>query len=251
MRVERKSMWLWKALMTLLLVQRATAVCNVCQSESNIACHSETTFSICYDGEPSYNLLNCPSGFYCTDDFYTCYENATPVCTSEEDTTTTTAAPWSADDQCQQQSKTTFVENKDDPTCTTYIVCLVEDGTYSTNVVSCKADTYFNSNLKACTSTLPDGCVEAATTTTVSTTIPTTTTTAITTTTTAKPWSAEETCLTVSKSTSFANEDDPTCTTFLFCYVQNGATTALIKNCPTGQYFNKTGCSATKPDSCT
>jgi len=94
--------------------------------------------------------------FYCTDGFYTCYQNANPVCKTEEDTSTTeiqttstttpspitttttknptttatpittttteittTEAPWNADDICQQYTKNTFFENEDDPTCTT------------------------------------------------------------------------------------------------------------------------------------
>lgn len=95
-----------------------------------------------------------------------------------------------------------------------YIICLVQDGVHTTNMISCPANMYYSTSTKACTATLPDGCVEATTTTNIPTTIPTTTTTVLsTTTTTAKPWSAEETCRTVTKSTSFANEDDPTCTT--------------------------------------
>ncbi|XP_039229422.1 integumentary mucin C.1 isoform X2 [Drosophila yakuba] len=393
-------MWL-KALVLLTLIGYVAAQCNVCQSASNVACHSETTFSICYDGVPSYDLLPCPKDFYCTDGFYTCYENADPVCQTENDSTTTeiqtttttaiptttttteiptttvtteiptttitteiptttvtteiptttptttttteipnttttteiptttptstttteiptttttteiptttttteiptttptttttteipttttttetptttsTEAPWDADDICQQYSKNTFFENVDDPTCTTFITCTVDaDGTHSTKVTSCKANQYFSTSLKVCTATRPDGCVEETTTvdtttpttttvitttptttTTVSTTTPTTTTVTTTTasTTTAEPWSAEATCLTVTKTTLFQNQDDPTCTTYLYCYVVNGSATALIKNCKTNQYYDvslKT-CTATKPDYCT
>ncbi|EDW50289.1 GM14543 [Drosophila sechellia] len=95
-----------------------------------------------------------------------------------------------------------------------FITCTVDDdGTHSTKVTSCKANQYFSTSLKACTATKPDGCVEA--TTTVATTTPTTTTVATTaaSTTTAEPWSAEKTCLTVTRTTLFQNQDDPTCTT--------------------------------------
>nr|XP_016926281.2 cell wall protein DAN4 [Drosophila suzukii] len=325
-------MWL-KALVPLLLVQYLAATCDVCQSVSKVACHSENTFSICYDGEPSYDMLSCPTDYYCTDGFYTCYQNADPVCkldtttskiptttqipttteiptttqiptstqiqtttqipttteipttttttkiptttttteipttttTTEIPTTTTTTeipttATPTADDLCQQATKNTFFENVDDPTCTTFITCSVNttDGTHSTKVTSCKANQYYSTSLKVCTATKPDGCVEATTettSTTVTTTAATTTTVTTTTasTTTAEPWSAEATCSTVTKSTLFQNQDDPTCTTYLYCYVLNGSATALIRVCKTDQYFDATtrACSATKPDYCT
>ncbi|XP_017058023.1 cell wall protein DAN4 [Drosophila ficusphila] len=339
---------LFKTLLSLLLVQYAASTCNVCQSASKVACHNETTFSVCYDGEPSYDLLSCPADYYCTDGFYTCYLNADPVCKPEEDTTTTetpnttterpltttetlttriviptteeptttteepttttvkpttttekpttttetststtetststtetststtetststtevpttttdttTAAPWNPNDLCDQATKNTFFENEDDPTCTTFITCTVSaNGTHSTKVTSCKTNQYYDPSLKVCTSTKPDGCVEESTTTVATTTTVTTTTTVATTstTTTAEPWSAEATCSTVSKTTLFANEDDPTCSTFLYCYVASGSATALIKSCKTDQYFDATSkaCSSTKPDNCT
>ncbi|XP_017127753.1 cell wall protein DAN4 [Drosophila elegans] len=265
-------MWLLKTLISLLLVQYLAATCNVCQSESKVACHSETTFSICYDGEPSYDLLSCPENSYCTDGFYTCYQNADPVCKSEEDTTTseiptstttteipttttttiptttTTEGPWNADEICQLATKSTSYENLDDPTCTTFIRCTVSDGSHSTKVASCPANQYFSTSLRVCTSTKPDGCVEVTTTAAPTTTAKTTVTT-----TTAEPWSAEATCLTVTKSTSFINQDDPTCNTFLYCYVLNGSAKALIRNCKPNEYFNDTikECDAEKPDYCT
>ncbi|KAH8349971.1 hypothetical protein KR084_010589, partial [Drosophila pseudotakahashii] len=283
-----------------LLVQCLAATCDVCQSDSKVACHSDTTFSICYDGEPSYDLLSCPEDFYCTDGFYTCYLNADPIPTTTTTTeiptttttteiptttttteipttkttteiptttttteipTTTTEAPWNADDLCQQATKNTFFENVDDPTCTTFITCSVVNGTHSTKVTSCKANQYYSTSLKVCTATKPDGCLDATTetpsttvTTTAATTTTTVTTTTTTTTTTAAPWSAEATCLTVSKTTLFQNEDDPTCTTYLYCYVSSaGSATALIKNCKANQYFDAAlkVCVDTKPDYCT
>ncbi|XP_070070703.1 integumentary mucin A.1 isoform X2 [Drosophila takahashii] len=308
-------MWCLKALVSLLLVQYLAATCDVCQSASKVACHSETTFSICYDGVPSYDLLPCPKDYYCTDGFYTCYLNADPVCKSETTTTeipttstteipstttteiptttttteiptttttteiptttttseiptttttteiptTTTEAPWNPDDLCQQATKNTFFENVDDPTCTTFITCSVVDGIRSTKVTSCKANQYYSTSLKVCTATKPDGCVDTTTTETPSTTVTTTTaattttTVTTTTTTTAAPWSAEATCLTVSKTTLFKNEDDPTCNSYLYCHVSNGSATALIKSCKANDYFDATEkvCSATKPDYCT
>ncbi|XP_032573604.1 integumentary mucin C.1 isoform X2 [Drosophila sechellia] len=186
-------MWL-KALVLLLTIRYLAATCNVCQSASNVACHSETTFSICYDGVPSYDLLPCPKDFYCTDGFYTCYQNADPVCKTEEDTSTTeiqtstttsspttttttevptttaiptttttteiptTEAPWDADDICQQYTKNTFFENVDDPTCTTYLFCYFINGSATALIRNCKTNQYFDASLKACGEDKPDYC---------------------------------------------------------------------------------------------
>lgn len=75
-----------------------------------------------FPGVPSNKYLPCPKDFYCTDGFYTCYLGATPVCDSTTTeiatTTTTTEAPWNPKDLCDAATKSTFFENKDDPTCT-------------------------------------------------------------------------------------------------------------------------------------
>ncbi|KAH8379238.1 hypothetical protein KR009_003828 [Drosophila setifemur] len=235
-----------------LLVQYSAATCNVCQTDSHIACHSETEFSICYDGEPSYNLLQCPEGSYCTDDFYTCYKDAIAVCSqTTTEKPTTTEGPWNAVTECEKQTKTIFLENKDDPTCTSYITCKVSGDIYDTKITTCNPNLYFNPSLKLCTATKPDGCVELTTEPPTTTTIVPTTTPIPTT--TAKPWSAAETCLSVTQSTLFANEDDPTCISYLYCYVSKGSAQALIKNCRTDNYFDVDTklCSATKPSYCT
>ncbi|KAH8366811.1 hypothetical protein KR200_011781, partial [Drosophila serrata] len=235
-----------------LLAHNAMAACNECQSESNVACHSETTFSVCYDGVPTYKLLPCPDGFYCTDGFYTCYRGASPVCesttTTPPTTTTTTEAPWNAEDLCNAATKSTFFENKDDPTCTTYISCSVSNtGVHSVKITTCKENLYFDASLKICGPTKPDGCLEAETTTT------TTTTSTTTTTTTALPWSKEATCADITVTTLFTNEDDPTCTTYVYCYISSGVIKALIKSCKANQYFDSSErvCVSTKPDYCT
>ncbi|XP_034120685.1 uncharacterized protein LOC117579083 [Drosophila guanche] len=233
-------MWL-KALIIIPLIfcQYAAATCGVCQTLSKTACRSENSFSACSSGVPLNDILNCPTNYFCTDGEYTCYENAEPVCKADKaPTTTTTMMPWTAD--CEQATKSGFQKNENDPTCTSFLHCKVaEDGTLeSASILKCKPNQYFDVSLNTCTATKPDGCTAVSTE-------PTTTT--------QKPWSAEETCLDVTKSASFKNEDDPTCATYLYCYVSNGVATALIYTCKeTKPYFDSTlkGCSAKKPADC-
>ncbi|XP_026845444.1 uncharacterized protein LOC6596215 [Drosophila persimilis] len=246
-------MWL-KALILIpmILAQHAAATCGVCQPVSRTVCLSENTFSACVKGVPLNDIIKCPTNFFCTDGDYTCYENADPVCKADSAPETTTVKPWTAEEACQQTTKSGFLENENDPTCTSYLYCkFATDGSLEILNLNCPTNKYFDASIKGCTDTKPAECTE------VSTTLPTDeipATIATTTTTTEKPWSAEETCLNVTKSTSFTNEDDPTCATYLFCYVANGAVKALIKSCPsTTPYFDSTisGCSATKPNNCT
>ncbi|XP_022221475.2 uncharacterized protein LOC111073474 [Drosophila obscura] len=232
-------MWLKAVILVpLIFAQYAASTCGVCQTVSQTACHSENTFSACMSGVPLSDIINCPPNYFCTDGKYTCYENADPVCKADE--ASTTVKPWTAEEGCQQATKSGFQTNENDPTCTTYLYCSVAaDGTFeSATIMKCKSNQYYDASLPGCTSTKPDGC------TAVATEPPTTT---------QKPWSAAETCLTVTKSSTFVNEDDPTCATYLFCYVSNGVATPLIKTCPAAiPYFDPiTQCSATKPDNCT
>ncbi|XP_022221477.1 uncharacterized protein LOC111073476 [Drosophila obscura] len=65
-------------------------------------------------------------------------------------------------------------------------------------------------------------------------------------------WSAEKTCLDVTKSASFENQNDPTCGSYVFCYVLNGEARPLISTCKESLYYDATlhYCSATKPQGC-
>ncbi|XP_034120687.1 uncharacterized protein LOC117579085, partial [Drosophila guanche] len=44
-------------------------------------------------------------------------------------------------------------------------------------------------------------------------------------------WSAEKTCLEVTKSATLENQNDPTCGSYVFCYVSSGGATAVIFSC--------------------
>ncbi|XP_017000839.2 uncharacterized protein [Drosophila takahashii] len=65
-------------------------------------------------------------------------------------------------------------------------------------------------------------------------------------------WSADTACQEVDKSVMIENQNDSTCTTFVYCYLTNDSTRALIKSCKSGQYFdsNLKVCSINKPEGC-
>ncbi|XP_043647405.1 uncharacterized protein LOC122616139 [Drosophila teissieri] len=67
-----------------------------------------------------------------------------------------------------------------------------------------------------------------------------------------KTWSAEKACSEVTKTTIMENQEDPTCRTYVYCYVTNGSAFSLIKNCKTNQYFDPISktCSSQVPAKC-
>ncbi|KAH8322616.1 hypothetical protein KR059_001392 [Drosophila kikkawai] len=66
-------------------------------------------------------------------------------------------------------------------------------------------------------------------------------------------WSVEKACSEVTATTIMANQDDPTCRSYVYCYIPNGTIVALIKNCKANQYYDTSlrVCVGTKPDYCT
>ncbi|XP_043647407.1 uncharacterized protein LOC122616142 isoform X2 [Drosophila teissieri] len=65
-------------------------------------------------------------------------------------------------------------------------------------------------------------------------------------------WSADEACREAGKSGMIANQNDSTCATYVYCYVVNDSTMALIKSCKSGQFFDadRKFCSITKTAEC-
>ncbi|KAH8296810.1 hypothetical protein KR054_011552 [Drosophila jambulina] len=65
-------------------------------------------------------------------------------------------------------------------------------------------------------------------------------------------WSVEKACNEVQTTSMFGNQDDPTCSSYVYCYVSNGQVKGLIKSCKKGQYFDDRikMCVSTKPDVC-
>ncbi|XP_016965922.1 uncharacterized protein LOC108035053 [Drosophila biarmipes] len=65
-------------------------------------------------------------------------------------------------------------------------------------------------------------------------------------------WSADTACQELNKSAIIENQNDATCVTFVYCYIANGSTIALVKSCKSGQYFDSELriCSINKPEGC-
>ncbi|EDW79270.2 uncharacterized protein Dwil_GK13193 [Drosophila willistoni] len=182
-------MWLLKLVITLILATQLSALCDVCQSANNVACHNETAYSICMFGLPTNNFVQCPPNTYCTDDTYTCIKGD-PVCKSGEDSITeTTPADFSSTDE---------------PTSTTEELTSTTEESSSTTEESTTEDL---------TSTTAEPIIPTTTPKPTTTSTTTTTTTPEPSTTTAAAWDAEASCAAVTKVTLFKNEDDPTCTT--------------------------------------
>ncbi|ALC42931.1 CG42494 [Drosophila busckii] len=157
-----------KLLIPLLLVHQITADgCGVCQPESNTACHSENTFSICMDGKATADIIPCPKDFYCTDGKFTCYENEQPICkpkANDEVTQppTTTEKVWEPVDFCTSAGDGEYA-NKDDPTCKTKIYCyLGGTGKYQYEIYPCGTKKpYFDEALGKCAAQKPEHCIDS------------------------------------------------------------------------------------------
>ncbi|XP_036670522.3 uncharacterized protein [Drosophila suzukii] len=65
---------------------------------------------------------------------------------------------WSADTACQEVDKSVMIENQNDFTCVTYVYCYIVNDSTRALVKSCKSGQYFDSKLKVCSSTKPEGC---------------------------------------------------------------------------------------------
>lgn len=65
---------------------------------------------------------------------------------------------WSAEEACSEVTTTTIMGNQADPTCRTYVYCYVVNGSALSLIKSCKANQYFDPNLKMCRSEVPAEC---------------------------------------------------------------------------------------------
>ncbi|XP_068150069.1 LOW QUALITY PROTEIN: salivary glue protein Sgs-3 [Drosophila tropicalis] len=249
-------MWLLKLVITLILATQLAALCDVCQSANNVACHNETAYSICMYGLPTNNFVQCPPNTYCTDDTYLVLKGD-PACKSGEDLTTeTTPADSSTDESTTKESTSNTEESTTEvSTSTTEESTSTTEGLTSTTTESTIPTT--TTNPEPTTTTTPKATTttttpEPTTTTTAKPTTTTTTTTLEPTTTTAAAWDAS--CAAVTKVTLFANEDDPTCTTYIYCYLVNGVFKPTVRTCSSSKpYFNPdiAKCDSTLPAGCT
>ncbi|KAH8366809.1 hypothetical protein KR200_011782 [Drosophila serrata] len=66
---------------------------------------------------------------------------------------------WSADKACANENPTVMIENQNDSTCASYVLCYVaKDGLSRPLVKNCRSGQYFNASLGYCSVTKPDGC---------------------------------------------------------------------------------------------
>ncbi|XP_037824859.1 mucin-2-like [Lucilia sericata] len=252
--------------------------CDVCQSSNNVACHKENVFSLCINGIPTEDFITCPENHVCTADPKVCYPlpEAKPTCVRDSNqcgvcsknkvyaciNETTIAFCYGADQP---------VEGADVSYCLGDTVCDIysEDGFCTESRLS-KPSCVINDDTTTETSNTESTppTTEPSTTSTDSiteTTDPTTittesiiTTTEIPTTTTSPaptvpstPRDPDTICKDAATTGSYY-ADDPTCTTFVVCYLSGNSLAGIKKNCKAGQYFPPGAkfCAAPKPDLC-
>ncbi|XP_017127754.1 uncharacterized protein LOC108146309 [Drosophila elegans] len=147
---------------------------------------------------------------------------------------------WSVEKACSEVTKSTSLKNQDDPTCSSFLYCYVSSGSATPLIKNCKPNEYFDSTTQICSSKVPNECSGGEIEPTEPPVKKTTTET------------NEESCQDVIQSTPMRNKNDPTCISFVYCYVTKGSATAMIKNCRANEYYDSISkvCSPTKPDDC-
>ncbi|EDV39620.1 uncharacterized protein Dana_GF10120 [Drosophila ananassae] len=68
------------------------------------------------------------------------------------------AGSWSADEACKGLTTTTHIENQNDSTCKTFILCYVTNSSTQAVTINCKSGMYFDSTLKICSTNKPENC---------------------------------------------------------------------------------------------
>ncbi|XP_064547420.1 uncharacterized protein LOC135434688 [Drosophila montana] len=134
--------------------------CDVCQTEVPVACHSETSFSICLNGIPTEDYIECPKDYHCTGQKYICYPKAsgTTNCVTGSTTTpaTTTVTPWDPVMFCKETQTAAWYTNELDPTCATYVQCYTDNNEWTASVQECGSGFWFNGEY--CDNEKPENC---------------------------------------------------------------------------------------------
>ncbi|XP_065361921.1 mucin-2-like [Calliphora vicina] len=252
--------------------------CDVCQSSNNVACHKENQYSLCINGIPTEDFITCPENHVCTPDPYVCYPlpQAKPVCV--RDTNLCGVCSKNKVYACINETTIAFCYGEDKPYegadvsyCLDDTVCdIYSEHGFCTESHLSKPSCITNSvgdidetTTEPTTTTtessdgdIDDTTTEPTTTTTESseaTTEPTTTDTSIeeptTPTAPSEPRDPDTICKDAASTGSYY-ADDPTCTTFVVCFLSGDSLTGIKKSCKAGQYFPPGAkyCSATKPD---
>ncbi|KAI8115699.1 hypothetical protein FF38_03890 [Lucilia cuprina] len=260
--------------------------CDVCQSSNNVACHKENVFSLCINGIPTEDFITCPENHVCTTDPNVCYPlpEAKPTCVRNSNqcgvcnknnvyacvNETTIAFCYGADKPVEGADVSYCLGDtvcdiySQDGFCTESHIskpsCVTNDDTTTTETSNTESTTTETSNTESTTessTTTSEPVTETTdptTTTTDSIVTPTeipTTTTLPTPTVPSLPRDPDTICKDAATTGSFY-ADDPTCTTFVVCYISGTSLAGIKKNCQLGQYFPPGAkfCSAPKPDVC-
>ncbi|XP_028163893.1 location of vulva defective 1-like isoform X2 [Ostrinia furnacalis] len=180
-----------------------------CQNYTLCVYDSSTGTYLSYDYVcPSTSVFNPNTGLCTASSNYACTVTTTTVATTTVSTETCTAEGF-------------FVDSSSSD-CSTYIQCVLIDGTYDETTLTCPNNTYYNPNTTLC-----DSDYECTTTTTTVTTEATTTV------------STSFSCTAAGR---YANPADSTCKTYYYCVATTttGNFTEYLYTCPSTSLFNPT-----------
>ncbi|XP_017483785.1 PREDICTED: A-agglutinin anchorage subunit-like [Rhagoletis zephyria] len=284
---------MWKtslAILVALLVapRQVKAECNVCNTNNGVACTTNTTFQLCFNGVPQGTTWSCPNeGEVCTslgsicadaesnsliqaacgnteqcgnceavnDGAYSCTSHTTfTMCSAGEATTVQGTCP--SDQVCL-----TSRANEGVSPCVNQCLQDIDDmcdlSSDSTTTTSSVTET---SSSTASTDSTTTTSSETVTSSSTASTDSTTTTSSVTetsssTASTATSSTVENTeCASKSLVGRYPYPNDTVCTSYIYCYYSAAAGTLLgqAMTCPTGKYFNSAirNCQAAKPTDC-
>ncbi|XP_036337569.1 A-agglutinin anchorage subunit-like [Rhagoletis pomonella] len=265
---------MWKtslAILVALLVapRQVKAECNVCNTNNGVACTTNTTFQLCFNGVPQGTTWSCPNeGEVCT--------SLGSICADAESNSLIQAACGNTE-QCGNceavndgayscTSHTTFTmcsageATTVQGTCPSGQVCLTSRANEGVSpcVNQCLQDIDDMCDLSSDSTTTTSS--ETVTPSSTASTDSTTTTSSVTetsssTASTATSSTVENTeCASKSLVGRYPYPNDTVCTSYIYCYYSAAAGSLLgqAMTCPTGKYFNSAirNCQAAKPTDC-
>ncbi|KAH8322735.1 hypothetical protein KR059_004560 [Drosophila kikkawai] len=69
------------------------------------------------------------------------------------------ANAWSANEACAEETTSVMINNQNDSTCVSFVLCYVaKDGLLRGVVKNCRSGQYFNASLGYCSLAKPDDC---------------------------------------------------------------------------------------------
>ncbi|CAD7006571.1 unnamed protein product [Ceratitis capitata] len=180
--------------------------CDHCNANNPVACHSQTVYSLCYNGQPTMDFVTCPTDYICTNEPFVCRPKALAAASCNR--TSTSANSTSQCGLCLSQGKVFACLNE-----TTIAFCFGDDSPHYGSLSYCPEGTVcdLNSGSNFCTAatkTAPS-CRES-------------------------DWGTT----TRNETGNIAQPEDLTCKTFLYCQYTNGVWSGQISTCPANQWFD-------------